>query len=443
MARTKLTAGRIREFTCKPGASQSFLWDTDAPGLAVRVASGQRKTFIFQARLDAKVIRIPIGDVKVWDIESNDHRRPGAREEARRLQTLLDNGIDPRQDKIERISAKQAEIAAAQAVAVQMEATVGAAWAAYLVRHKKGWGPRHMADHLNLSQAGGLPMKRGDKLTVKGVLSPLMEMRMVDITSEVLKGWQTKEAETRPNNARQGFEMFRAFWRWCASKDEYKSVIDAQAVESKDLRDEVPSRKNKKFDVLERSHLTLWFSAVRNLNNPIIGAYLQGLVLTGCRREELAELRWQDVDFQWKALWVKDKVAMEGRKIPLTPYLSGLLRALPRRNEWVFSSPGAAAGRITEPRLSHNRALSAAGLPHVTLHGLRRTFASLAEWVEMPRGVVAQLMGHAPNATAEKHYINRPLELLAIWHCKYEAWILEQAGIEQPPVESVSLRVVA
>ena len=39
-------------------------------------------------------------------------------------------------------------------------------------------------------------------------------------------------------------------------------------------------------------------------------------------------------------------------------------------------------------------------------------------------------MSHTSNATAEKHYINRPLELLAVWHGKYEAWILEQAGIE-------------
>lgn len=53
----------------------------------------------------------------------------------------------------------------------------------------------------------------------------------------------------------------------------------------------------------------------------------------------------------------------------------------------------------------------------------------MAEWVEMPKGVVAQIMGHAPKATAEQHYINRPLELLAVWHGKYEAWILEQAEV--------------
>jgi len=225
----------------------------------------------------------------------------------------------------------------------------------------------------------------------------------------------------------------------------------------------VPSRKSKRFDVLQRAHLPAWFAAVRGLSNPVISAYLQGLLLTGARREELAALRWQDVDFQWGSLWVKDKVAEEGRKIPLTPYLASLLLGLKQRNEtpppkyrilngkkiendltswkpssWVFSSPSAANGRLTEPRIPHNRALSVAGLEQVTLHGLRRTFASLAEWVEIPAGVVAQIMGHKPSATAEKHYIDRPLELLASWHSKYEKWILDQAGIQQPSAEQAT-----
>lgn len=187
--------------------------------------------------------------------------------------------------------------------------------------------------------------------------------------------------------------------------------------------------KSKKFDVLQRAHLPAWFTAVRQLNNPVISAYLQGLLLLGCRREELADLCWQDVDFQWNSIWIKDKIYEEGWKIPLTLYFSILISSLPRRNQWVFSSPTSSNGRIVEPRIPHNRAVSIAGLPPLTLHGLRRTFASLAEWVEMPRGIVAKIMGHAPSATAERHYINRPLELLAVWHGKYEAWLLQEAGI--------------
>lgn len=165
--------------------------------------------------------------------------------------------------------------------------------------------------------------------------------------------------------------------------------------------------------------------------------------MTGARREELAELKWTNIDFKLGAMWIKDKVDSEGRMIPLTPYLNSLISALPRRNEWVFSSPTAEDGKLAEPRIAHNRALAAAGLEHVTIHGLRRTFSSLAEWGEMPVGVVAQIIGYSPSATAEKHYKTRPLELLGIWHNKYEAWILEQAGIEFETVNRTQgLRVV-
>lgn len=68
----------------------------------------------------------------------------------------------------------------------------------------------------------------------------------------------------------------------------------------------------------------------------------------------------------------------------------------------------------------------------MTLHGLRRSFKSLSEWLDLPAGVVAQIMGHKPSATAEKHYTIRPLDLLRLHHEKLEAWILEQAGIEMP-----------
>lgn len=80
----------------------------------------------------------------------------------------------------------------------------------------------------------------------------------------------------------------------------------------------------------------------------------------------------------------------------------------------------------------HNKALTAAGLPAVSIHGLRRSFGTLPEWVECPAGVSAQIMGHKPSATAEKHYRVRPIDLLRAWHTKIEAWILSEASIEQP-----------
>ncbi len=108
MAKAKITAGRIRDLALPPGKSQAFLRDTDAPGLAVRATVGS-KSFIFQAQLlDGRTIRTTIGDVRAWDIDK-------AREEARRLQLLVDQGADPRQEKAARLAAQEAEKIRAEA----------------------------------------------------------------------------------------------------------------------------------------------------------------------------------------------------------------------------------------------------------------------------------------------------------------------------------------
>lgn len=95
----------------------------------------------------------------------------------------------------------------------------------------------------------------------------------------------------------------------------------------------------------------------------------------------------------------------------------------------MFASKTAADGKIAEPRLTHNQAIATTGIPHLTLHGLRRSFGTLAEWLECPAGVVAQIMGHKPSAIAEKHYRRRPIDLLHMWHDQIETWMLKQGKV--------------
>ena len=277
--------------------------------------------------------------------------------------------------------------------------------------------------------------------TLPGALLPLLAEPLGRIDAERVRAWLADEAAKRPTHAALAFRLLRAFLNWCADRPAYGSQVQAGTCSSKLVRDELPA-KSAKDDCLQREQLLLWFGHVRQIGNPVISAYLQTALLTGARREEVAGLQWTDVDFQWKSLTIRDKV--EGlRTIPLTPYVAALLAALPRRNEWVFSSLTAADGRLQEPRIAHKRALVAAGLPDLSLHGLRRSFGTLCEWIETPAGISAQIMGHKPSATAEKHYRHRPLDLLRSWHVKIERWILEQAGIEQPGEElSAGLRVV-
>ncbi len=450
MQRERLTPDRIRRFSCPPGNGQAFLWDTEAPRLAVRATPGA-KAFIFESKLNRKTIRVTIGSTDAWVLNSvwsgkgvdRQEVQRGAREEANRLAALVDQGTDPRTAKAEAIETARAK-AQAQAEAQERRAvTLADAWSVYVADRRPHWGERYCRDHENFTRPGGEAKKRGPGLTTPGPLAPLMGLALADLTPDTVRTWLKSEAESRATQARQAFGALRTFLAWLEDRPEYRGIVAQDTASNRTARQELP-KKGAKDDVLQREQLRAWFAAIRQLGNPVISAYLQALLLTGARREELGTLTWANVDFRWSSLTIRDKVEGE-RTIPLTPYVAALLAPLPRRNEWVFSSTAAASGRLQEPRIAHNRALAAAGLPPLSLHGLRRSFGTLSEWVEMPTGVVAQIMGHKPSATAERHYRVRPLDLLRQWHAKLEGWILTEAGMEQPVAErpAPGLRAVA
>jgi integrase len=438
MKRENFTVARVAEFECQTGKKQSIYQDGKTPGLGLRVTAAGSKSYIFETKLNNKTIRITIGDPRNWKIGD-------AQAEATRLKVMTDQGIDPRQVIADAIATKEAVIQAKEAESaaqVMQEAresvTVGAAWQEYIAARKPQWSERHYRDHVTLTHPGGITRSRSHELTIPAPLAALLTVRLIDMTPGRVEGWAKVEAVTRPTRARLSLRLLKAFLNWCAEHTTYKEAVTSNAAKSKTARESLGKAKAK-HDVLQREQLPAWFAAVKQIGNPVISAYLQGLLLTGARRNELAAVKWEDVDFQWNSMTIRDKV--EGlRIIPLTPYVAHLLAALPRRSEWVFSSPTAASGRIEEPRIAHVKACTIAGVD-VTLHGLRRSFATLCEWTETPAGIAAQIQGHAPQGVREQNYIRRPLDLLRMWHVKIEAWILEQAGIEFEPVQA-GLRVV-
>jgi integrase len=260
-----------------------------------------------------------------------------ARDEARRLQTMIDQGIDPRQEKRERIAAAEAKIEEAKRIATPaMEA-----WQAYLAARAPRWGERTLLDHQKLVDAGGQPKTRGRRpgegiRRCRASCCPLLALPLEQIDADRVRAWLQDEAAKRPTAAALSSGMLRAFLNWCSDRPEYRDQVRTDACITRMARTNC-RRKIAKDDCLQREQLPAWFAAVRQIQNPVIAAYLQTALLTGARREEVAGIRWEDVDFQWKALTIKDKVEGE-RTIPLTPYVAALAGRLPRRNEWVFSS---------------------------------------------------------------------------------------------------------
>lgn len=437
-----LTYGLLERASCPDGASFVLLRDTDKKGLRLRITKAGGKHWQFETRVKGKLFTRALGE---WPTVAIDQ----AKAEAHRLRGLTERGMDPReierQQSTERAELKA--IAAAKLNSAKFRSlTFGEVWADYIQQRRPFWGALHYRDHIDKTKTGGLPSGRrgGGKLPTKpGPLASLMPIRMADITPERIEAWAAIEGQTRPSSARLAWRLLTVFFTWCAEQPTYADLLPTKNPAKTRKAREALGKAGTKSDVLQRSQLASWFGAVQQLQNPTIAACLQVMLLTGARPGEVLSLRWEDVNIQWKGISIRDKV--EGiREIPLTPYVDHLIASLPRRNQWVFSSPTSASGCLTEPNTPHTRACKAAGLDGLTLHGLRRSFKSLTEWLEVPVGVVAQIQGHKPSATAEKHYTVRPLELLAIHHVKIEKWILEQAGIRFIEKEApIALRVVA
>ncbi|MBP7440236.1 MAG: integrase family protein [Acidovorax sp.] len=427
MAKIAFTAGRVSGFKCPPEKKQAFLWDATAPGLGLRATPAGKPAYVFQSVYQGKDIRITIGSPTAWSI-------PDAQAKARELQRLIDEGKDPRDLKRDAIAAaeakRQQEREQEQADKVAA-VTVGEAWAAYVTERTPHWGNLHRNDHERLTREGGKTAKRGTRgrgVTIAGPLHPLLALPLSDLNAPVIEAWAAREAQTRPTAARLAWRLLKAFLGWCAEQPEYAPALpSANPAKTKKAREALGKAKAKD-DSLLKEQLPAWFAAVRSIGNSTVAAYLQTLLLTGARPGEVLAMRWDDLNTQWRGLTIRDKVEGE-RVIPLTPYVWHLLAALPRRNGFVFASVRKDDAPLSEPNHAHDKACKVAAIDGLTLHGLRRSFGTLSEWLEVPAGVVAQIQGHKPSATAEKHYRVRPLDLLRVHHERIEAWILEQAGI--------------
>ena len=430
--RLNLTAGSIERLTCPIGKQQAFMRDSEAPGLRVRITSAGAKSFVFEAKLNRQTIRRTIGDVKVWSIEQ-------ARAEARRLAVLLDNGQDPREIQRQQQAAKAAERAAASAKAL----TVGEVWPLYLEsgkpKRRDAWKPRYRADLEAMAAPGGEPKKRGQGVTRQGPLYPLLALPLAGVNEDTLKSWFDREAETGKHQAARALMMFRGFLRWCAARPEYRSLTDRDAGKAPAILENLPPN-TRRTDALDGAQIAGWWAGTEQLSNRTASVYLRALLLTGARREEMAALRWQDVDFRWRKLTIADKVEMT-RTIPLTPYLAQLLATLPRVGPYVFASTGK-AGRIVDARASHDQVLEHAQVKHLTFHGLRRTFIRQGRNIA-PLGVPAQMAGHTPSAVADGYAI-LPMDELRPHAERVEAHILSLAGVQfDAQAEPGALRVVA
>ena len=132
-------------------------------------------------------------------------------------------------------------------------------------------------------------------------------------------------------------------------------------------------------------------------------AAIRLLVLTGCRRNEILGLRWEDLDFEAGEMRLADSKT-GARVVPMPPPAAKVLADLPRvpGNPWVF--PGRKKG--THQRNlndSWDRVRKRADLDGVRLHDLRHSFASRALALGEGLPMIGRLLGHRKVQTTARY----------------------------------------
>lgn len=456
MSKVSLTVARIQALRCPPGKSQVFLWDLN-PNLGVRLKPNGSPSFIFQGSLLGQSVRVTIGRCATLTI-------PEAKAEAIRLQKMINDGLDPRLEKEKTLAAT----VAAQNEKKKVGVTVGQVWSDYMARGtaRKGreWSVSYNQKRESAMSAGGQLPKRGTKRTVPGILFSLSDVLLKDLDDNRVQAWAIAELaaiaarSTRKKTAHKpgyasvkaGSEWLSGMLRWCSTQAEYKAIVDARAVRSSTVQDNIPSGTGaRRKDLLEVGQLESFFVNLDSMKNRTFAGYLTAVLLTGARREEVAPIKWSDIDFRWKKFTIHNKTTADverTRVLPLTPYIESVFKAMPKINDFVFASTRSKLGYVRDSRKSLAPVLENAELPHLTIHGFRRTYSLLYEEAGCVASAMEQIIGHVVQ-TMDEHYKPRTVEQLRPWLERYENFVIEKAKlqplfIEKPKVEKAKAEKV-
>lgn len=156
-------------------------------------------------------------------------------------------------------------------------------------------------------------------------------------------------------------------------------------------------------DYLKPSEMKPWLTAVLRYPNQSTSDWLLFVLLTGCRRNEGTRLLWQDVNFQDALVTFRSTKNGRHHAIPVS---SVLLHMLKRRwlgagtNPYVFT--GLAGGKLSDWSKAYLDVNKDAGVS-VTVHGLRRTYATIADSLDIPKSAIAQLLNHSPRSVTDTY----------------------------------------
>lgn len=361
--RAKITK-RLLDSLEPPAAGEVKVWDTELRGFVVRVRASGRRWFAVEWMREHRTRRLSLGEFGALTVEQ-------ARDRAKKVLARVAHGEDPAAERAEERTAPTVADLARR----YLEEHAGPKKKASSVEGDERILRCYVLPALGRRKAAAVGLKEVSDLHHSLRSKPIQANRVLALVSKMLnlaETWGLRSLHSNP----------------CPRIARFKERKRERFLSGAELR-----RLGEALSAVERDCT----------EDPAAVLAIRLLLLTGARRDEILDLRWQDVDLDTGTLNLPD--SKTGKKsIPLGPAAVELLAAAPR----LVGSPYVIPGRRQEGRFvgiqrPWARIRERAGLGDVRLHDIRHSFASVGVAANLGLPVLGAILGHRHPATTARY----------------------------------------
>jgi integrase len=366
----RLTDQAVRRLPA-PDAGNKIYYDDVVRGFGIRVTTAGARSFVldYRRRSDALQRRVTIGQFPDWGVGA-------AREEAKRLKREIDGGADP--------------------VGEYRESRAAATVADLCDRFERDYIPRKRPS-----------TQQSYRQQIAADIRPAFgRMKVAAVSLADVDAWHRKMSDRAPIHANRSLaalsRMFSLAIRWGLRSDNPCKGIER-------------NQENKRRRYLSANELTRLIKALDAYRDQQSADIIRLLLLTGARRGEALQARWDDIDLT-AGVWNKPGATTKQRtehSVPLNEAARRLLLDLRSRSgaksEWLF--PVADGGHRRDVKDAWAALSRKAKITGARVHDLRHTYASVlvSEGLSLP--VIGALLGHTTPVTTARysHLFHDPL----------------------------------
>ncbi len=363
MPKVTLSAAMVGSAACPTGKSKIDYYDTTITGFVLEVRHTGGKTFYLRYRdVHGKLRQHKIGDAKSLTYDK-------ARQVAQRLRSQVVLGEDPAEDR-----------KALRMIPTLREVVVDR-YIPDIEQHRRNYSSSLSFIHNHLLPAlGHLHL---DQVTPEKIIEVHQGLRQ--------QGYALATCNRLPI-------MMKTIYNLCQRQKVPGSLPNpAHGVQLFQVN-------NARERYLTPEEIQRLREALELSENPQLKFIVPLLLFLGCRKRELLDARWEDLDLDRRNLYVPLSKSGKSRNIPLSIPAVEMFRQLPRWPgcPYVIPNPKTLKPYVSLYEPWHNARVRA-GLGEVRIHDLRHTAASLLVQSNVPIYTVSKILGHTQLKTTERY----------------------------------------